>query len=172
MSEDQLQGHSPSVTIPITDTLLLVGCSDGHLRFWDWRTATLVKVVRAHKGDVVDLVNAQPLDSSGPREVGALQPVRFVSLGADHTVLLWNLQCTGNLVVGEAPTARLGTLGGVPLSVDFNREEDAVTPCTSSGEVHVWELGSLPASTDYTGQLMMVGLCRGLVAAGLKRSTS
>ena len=44
ITADDLQHHTPTCAVPVTESLLLVGCSDGLLRFWDWRNQSLVKV--------------------------------------------------------------------------------------------------------------------------------
>ncbi|CAN0070630.1 unnamed protein product, partial [Discosporangium mesarthrocarpum] len=124
VSAEQLNGAAPTCMEVMSGAWIAIGCADGCVRLWDWRKWTLVTVLRGHKdkGDVTHLVNThlhsswEPSDS--PLTKGA-QPgdggedsgcMRFVSVGVDGQVLMWEAPFKDAEIEGGTHTCQLDGL--------------------------------------------------------------
>jgi hypothetical protein len=116
LHESTLGGHGAipsSNVLPITETTVLVGCSDGSLKSYDWSTKTVVKSIKGLGGAdyIINLQSANRYDTVHSQE----KKRRILTLTKKGVCYLIELTISGKLVDIEPPLARfVGGLSEVP----------------------------------------------------------
>ena len=94
MSEQSLKSMPTSNALPLTPTLLLIGCADGNLRVYDWVEERVVRLPAqkpASKEAIVHLLAANPYNISTHDDVEETQIKRVVSVGKKGSSYVWEI---------------------------------------------------------------------------------
>ena len=95
MSEQSLKSMPTSNALPLTPTLLLIGCADGNLRVYDWVEERVVRLPAqkpASKEAIVLLLAANPYNiRSNDDEDEETQVKRVVSVGKKGSSYVWEI---------------------------------------------------------------------------------
>ncbi|MEL7342016.1 MAG: WD40 repeat domain-containing protein, partial [Bacteroidota bacterium] len=100
--QEALQGSLPYSCCPISEHLIAIGCSDGHIRIFDLLHWVRVQTLNGHRSEVLQILSL-PYDVANFKQ----HRVRFLSFGNDQRLILWECEVQGG---GVAPPAFLTLL--------------------------------------------------------------
>jgi hypothetical protein len=152
LHDEKARPQSPTCAEPLSETLLAIGCPDGHIRIWDCSTSRVVKVLSGghQKHDLVRLLSCPP-PACYRAAKNEKQRLHLVSTASDGSVAVWNNHFTGNIVEGNSPSTTLVVQESSEALVDISFDLVTGVLMTAGGgserTISLWDIYGLHNDT-------------------------
>ena len=88
---------SISAVEPLTSSLMVLGYTNGELKFYDWQSGTKLGAKKAYVREVMDIIPASCSQYLGKLDQNkGITGARFITIGADNDAFLWEYDIMTN----------------------------------------------------------------------------
>ena len=146
LSESSLKVLHTTNAVPLSATVLLVGCADGSIRAYDWKLEEMVKTGRGPSGKNDAIWHLLP---TNPYNAGDTNVFRVTSVSKKATAYLWEIEVDSDGALDiRLPICRMDGLFTQGGSASDTRSSNPLAPIASSITNSISSNASLSSSNS------------------------